>query len=86
MFDILKLKSKDVFLAGDDDQAIFAWAGADVNRFIDEPAEEEILQQSERIPLAVQELSNTILNRIQGKEKRKNILCKKRQRRKCSSG
>jgi DNA helicase II / ATP-dependent DNA helicase PcrA len=43
MFDVLKSKSKDVFLAGDDDQAIFAWAGADVNRFIDEPADEEVL-------------------------------------------
>jgi superfamily I DNA/RNA helicase len=77
MFDILKSKSKDVFLAGDDDQAIFAWAGADVNRFIDEPAEEEVLQQSERIPLAVQELSNTILNRIQGKRKEKVYYAKK---------
>ena len=77
MFDVLKSKSKDIFLAGDDDQAIFAWAGADVNRFIDEPAEEEVLQQSERIPLAVQELSNTILNRIQGKRKEKVYYAKK---------
>jgi len=77
MFDVLKSKSKDLFLAGDDDQAIFAWAGADVNRFIDEPAEEEVLQQSERIPLAVQELSNTILNRIQGKRKEKIYHAKK---------
>jgi len=77
MFDVLKSKSKDIFLAGDDDQAIFAWAGADVNRFIDEPAEEEVLQQSERIPLAIQELSNTILNRIQGKRKEKIYHAKK---------
>ena len=77
MFDILKTKSTDVFLAGDDDQAIFAWAGADVNRFIDEPAEEEVLEQSERIPLAVQELSNTIINRIQGKRKEKIYYAKK---------
>ena len=34
LYDKLKEKSKDVYLAGDDDQAIFAWAGADVNRFI----------------------------------------------------
>ena len=77
MFDILNDKSKDIFIAGDDDQAIFAWAGADVNRFIDEPAEEEVLQQSERIPLAIQELSNTILNRIQGKRKEKIYHAKK---------
>jgi len=77
MFDVLKSKSKDVFLAGDDDQAIFAWAGADVNRFIDEPAEEEVLQQSERIPLAVQEISNIILDRINGKRKEKVYYAKK---------
>jgi len=77
MFDILKTKSTDIFLAGDDDQAIFAWAGADVNRFIDEPAEEEVLEQSERIPQAVQELSNTIINRIQGKRKEKIYYAKK---------
>ena len=64
MFDVLKEKSKDVYLAGDDDQAIFAWAGADVNRFLEEPAEEEILSYSNRIPPAVQDLTNVILERI----------------------
>ena len=34
MFDILKSNTKDMYLAGDDDQAIYAWAGADVDRFI----------------------------------------------------
>ena len=29
-----------MYLAGDDDQAIYAWAGADVNRFITEPGRE----------------------------------------------
>ena len=43
LYDILKQKSKDVYLAGDDDQAIFAWAGADVNRFVQEPAKEKVL-------------------------------------------
>ena len=33
MFDILKKNSKHVILAGDDDQAIYGWAGADVKRF-----------------------------------------------------
>ena len=77
MFDVLKSKSKDIFLAGDDDQAIFAWAGADVNRFIDQPAIEEVLQQSERIPQAVQEISNIILDRIQGNRKEKIYFPKK---------
>ena len=77
MFDILKDKSKNIFIAGDDDQAIFAWAGADVNRFINQPAIEEVLQQSERIPQAVQEISNIILDRIQGNRKEKIYFPKK---------
>ena len=40
MYD-LKSNSDDVYLAGDDDQAIYTWAGVDVNRFIKEPAKEE---------------------------------------------
>jgi len=75
MFDILKKKSEDIYLAGDDDQAIYAWAGADVNRFIDEPAEnEKVLEQSRRIPRSVQELSEVVLNRIEGKRKIKQYL------------
>tara|TARA_A100001201_G_scaffold92345_1_gene80449 strand:- start:2468 stop:3949 length:1482 start_codon:yes stop_codon:yes gene_type:complete len=77
MFDILKTKSKDIYLAGDDDQAIFAWAGADVERFLNEPCDEEqILEESARVPLAVQELSNIVLERI-GVRKNKKYLPKK---------
>jgi DNA helicase-2/ATP-dependent DNA helicase PcrA len=76
MFDVLKDKAKDIYLAGDDDQAIFAWAGADVNRFLDEPAKEIVLEKSERVPLQIQDLSNVILERIT-KRKTKNYLSKK---------
>ena len=44
LYDVLKTKAKDIYLAGDDDQAIFAWAGADVKRFIEEPAKEKVLK------------------------------------------
>lgn len=72
LFDILKNKSKDIYLAGDDDQAIFAWAGADVDRFVEEPADEEIvLNQSRRVPRLIMELSQTITDRIQGARKEK---------------
>jgi len=76
MFDVLKTKCKHLFLAGDDDQAIFAWAGADVKRFLNEPADEIVLDQSERVPLSVQNLSNVILSRIKTR-KEKNYLAKK---------
>ena len=44
----------DVWVAGDDDQAIFGWAGADVDSFIDWEAEEIPLTQSERVPAEIQ--------------------------------
>ena len=64
MYDILKKNSKHIILAGDDDQAIYGWAGADVVRFQSEPAKDIILPQSYRVPGAVQNIANNILNRI----------------------
>jgi superfamily I DNA/RNA helicase len=71
LFDKLKEYADDIYLAGDDDQAIFAWAGADVNRFINEPAKETILKYSKRIPRAVQEQSMVPLTNIIGQRKLK---------------
>jgi DNA helicase-2/ATP-dependent DNA helicase PcrA len=70
MYDVLKEKSKDIYLAGDDDQAIFAWAGADVKRFLNEPAEEVVLPYSNRVPKNIQELSNVIVSRIQTRKEK----------------
>jgi len=64
MFDVLKERCNEIYLAGDDDQAIFAWAGADVDRFINQPGEHIILDQSRRIPVAVQECAENILENI----------------------
>ena len=64
MFDILKKNSKHVILAGDDDQAIYGWAGADVKRFQHEPAKEIVLPQSYRVPKRVQHIADNILSRI----------------------
>ena len=66
LYDVLKTKTKDIYLAGDDDQAIFAWAGADVKRFIEEPAKEKVLIYSKRISKAVQEESKIAIGNIQG--------------------
>jgi superfamily I DNA/RNA helicase len=71
LYDVLKTKSKDIYLAGDDDQAIFAWAGADVKRFIQEPAREKILKYSKRISKSVQEQSIVPINNIVGIRKLK---------------
>ena len=64
MFDVLKKNSNHVILAGDDDQAIYGWAGADVKRFQQEPAKEIILPQSYRVPKLVQHIADNILSRI----------------------
>ena len=74
MYDMLKNNSENVYLAGDDDQAIYGWAGADVDRFINEPAKEKVLSKSRRIPIAVQEISEVITERIQGLRATKNYL------------
>ena len=74
LYDILKSKSKNIYLAGDDDQAIYGWAGADVDRFIQEPAKEKVLSKSRRIPKAVQDISEIITARIEGLRATKNYL------------
>jgi len=71
LYDVLKTKTKDIYLAGDDDQAIFAWAGADVKRFIKEPAKEKTLIYSKRISKTVQEQSKVAIGNIVGIRKEK---------------
>jgi superfamily I DNA/RNA helicase len=55
----------DVWVAGDDDQAIFGWAGADVDSFINYNAEEIPLTKSERVPSSIQKIALNVINRIQ---------------------
>ena len=54
--------AKTLYLAGDDDQAIYRWLGADVERFIDYPAEEIVLPKSYRVKKQVQEFAQSIIN------------------------
>ena len=77
LYDKLKEKAEHIYLAGDDDQAIFAWAGADVNRFIKEPAQEKILRYSRRVSQAVQHQSNFPISKIMGLRKTKEYLPRK---------
>jgi superfamily I DNA/RNA helicase len=59
--------SKDIYVAGDDDQAIFGWAGADVESFINFDAKEIPLTQSNRIPTEVQEIALKIISKIENR-------------------
>jgi superfamily I DNA/RNA helicase len=54
----------DVWVAGDDDQAIFGWAGADVESFIDWDATEMPLKQSERVPSVIQQKALSVISRV----------------------
>ena len=46
----LEKNSKQSIIAGDDDQAIYKWNGADADSFINLEGEKVILQQSYRVP------------------------------------
>lgn len=60
-------KTKRVYIAGDDDQAIFEWSGADVNHFINKVGEREVLKQSYRIPSSIHNFAADIVGKIHGR-------------------
>ena len=57
-------KTEDSFIAGDDDQAIFRWAGADVDSFIAQKGLMMPLTQSHRIPAMVHNVAMNIINKV----------------------
>ena len=63
--------AEKTYIAGDDDQAIFKWAGADVDHFIalkEEVNDIKTLDQSYRIPGGpIHELSQNIINKVQNR-------------------
>ena len=61
---ILDEKSDRMYCAGDDDQAIYRWAGADVDHFINLDGGSETLSQSYLIPLEVHRLAERVVGRI----------------------
>jgi len=60
-------KTNDTYIAGDDDQAIFRWAGADVDSFIAQTGKIMQLTQSYRIPQVVHDIASKIVTRIQNR-------------------
>lgn len=62
--DRLVHRAKKAYIAGDDDQAIFGWAGADVKQLLTYPGDQIVLDQSYRIPKVVHDYSNQIIQRV----------------------
>jgi superfamily I DNA/RNA helicase len=60
----LSQSADKVYIAGDDDQAIFGWAGADVTKFLSLKGKRHILPNSYRIPSEVHKLSSSLVKRI----------------------
>ena len=60
-------QSNETYIAGDDDQAIFRWSGADVDQFINLKGNVEILNKSYRCPPSVYRLANYIITRIRNR-------------------
>ena len=56
--------TNDSFIAGDDDQAIFRWAGADVDSFITQKGKMLNLTQSVRIPKKIHDYAMRIIERV----------------------
>ena len=64
MVKMLSTNSERVLIAGDDDQAIYRWAGAEVRHFIQSAQDRILLKQSYRLPKKVWELSQHVVKRI----------------------
>jgi len=68
MVEALTVRSKRTFLAGDDDQAIFFFAGADVKSFLAFEGSVTVLNHSYRVPAKVHSLANSIVKRIRERQ------------------
>jgi len=62
--------AKRVYIAGDDDQAVFTWAGADVDAFLNFEGSVTVLQQSWRVPARVHALADEIVHRIKNRQEK----------------
>lgn len=60
----LAAQAKRVYIGGDDDQAIYRWAGADVERFLDLRGVRHILHKSYRLPVEIHTSAMQIVKRI----------------------
>lgn len=60
-------KAKKIYVAGDDDQAIYKWAGADVDYLINNSKNAMILKQSYRVPSSVHEVASRCIGQVRSR-------------------
>ena len=60
-------KAKRIYVAGDDDQAIYKWAGADVDYLIENSKNAMVLKQSYRVPSAVHEVAKQCIGQVRSR-------------------
>jgi DNA helicase-2/ATP-dependent DNA helicase PcrA len=66
-------RCKRIYIAGDDDQAIYSWSGADIGTFLQLEGEKEILGISHRMPKQIFDLSQKIIQEV-GKRYHKDVV------------
>ncbi len=72
-WDVVRLLAKGcrrIVIAGDDDQAIYRWAGADVEFFIALKGNSHVLNQSWRVPRRIQELADGIIGGVRSRREK----------------
>ena len=60
-----------IYIAGDDDQAIYRWAGADVDYLIRNSKNAMVLQQSYRIPSSVHDIATRCIGQVRSRVSKK---------------
>ena len=67
MVERIVTNAKRVYVAGDDDQAIFRWAGARPEYLINMDGERIILNKSYRLSKLIHKKANTLIKRVRGR-------------------
>ena len=67
---LINEKCERMFVAGDDDQGIFGWSGADIRKFINLQGASEVLTQSHRVPRSVWKIADKVSSRIRHRQKK----------------
>jgi len=62
--------AKRCWIAGDDDQAIYTWVGADVDHFISIGSKHRVLGQSYRVPSKIQAVADRVISAVGRREKK----------------